>query len=81
VGAYHRNETLALSNLFGRKIRRKWSGYHRRSLIEGKMRCVKLLGEKLMSRNFDRQVNELHTRIAVLNHFTALGRPDIQVVS
>jgi hypothetical protein len=45
------------------------------------MRCVKLLGEKLMSRNFDRQVNELHTRIAVLNHFTALGRPDIQVVS
>jgi hypothetical protein len=33
---------------------------------------VKLLGEKLMSRDFDRQVNELHARIAVLNHFTAL---------
>lgn len=81
VGALARNETLALTNLLGRRIWRNWSGYHRRSLVEGKMRCVKLLGEKLMAKDFDRQVNELHARIAVLNHFTALGRPHTQVVS
>jgi hypothetical protein len=81
VGATARNETLALTRLLGRRVWRNWSGYHRRSLVEGKMRCVKLLGEKLMSRDFDRQVNELHARIAVLNHFTMLGRPCTQVVS
>jgi len=81
AGAIARNDTLALTRLLGRRICRKWSGYHRRSLVESKMRCVKLLGEKLMSKDFDRQVNELHARITVLNHFTALGRPHTQVVS
>jgi len=81
AGAAARNETLKLTNLLGRTIWRQWSSYHRRSLVETKMRCVKLLGEKLMARDFDRQVNELHARIAVLNHFTMLGRPQTQVVS
>jgi hypothetical protein len=80
-GSQARNEILALAKRLGRRIWRKWSDYHRRSLVEAKMRCVKLLGEKLMSRDFDRQVNELHARIAVLNHFTMLGRPHTQVVS
>ncbi len=44
------------------------------------MGCVKLVGEKLMSRNFDRQVNELHAWIVILNRFTMLGRPHIQIV-
>jgi hypothetical protein len=39
------------------------------------MRCVKLLGQRLISRDFDRQVVELHVRVAVLNRFTALGIP------
>ena len=38
--------------------RKKWSGYHRRSLVETKMNCIKLLGDKLSARNFQSQVNE-----------------------
>ena len=37
------------------------------------MNCVKLLGQKLMSRDFDRQVAEVQIRAAVMNRFTALG--------
>jgi len=39
------------------------------------MRCLKLLGERVMSRDFDRQVAELQIRAAILNRFTALGTP------
>src|SRR5471032_3272794 len=46
----------------GRRIWKKWSGYHRRSLVETKMRCFKLLGERVMARDFDRQVAELQAR-------------------
>ena len=57
----------------------KWSGYHRRSLVETKMHCIKLLGDKLSARSFDSQVNEIHARVAVLNRFTELGRPLIKL--
>ena len=59
----------------------KWSGYHRRSLVETKMHCIKLLGNKLSARNFNRQVNEIHARAAVLNKFIELGRPHTRVVA
>ena len=36
---------------------------------------MKLLGQRLMSRDFERQVAELQVRIAVLNGYTALGVP------
>ena len=39
------------------------------------MNCVKLLGQRLMARDFDRQVAELHVRAALLNRFTQLGTP------
>ena len=39
------------------------------------MRCFKRLGERVMARDFDRQVVELQVRAAVLNHFTRLGTP------
>ena len=39
------------------------------------MNCVKLLGQGLMARDFDRQVAELQVRIVVLNRYTALGIP------
>ena len=39
------------------------------------MHCIKRLGRKVMSHTFERQVNELHIRIAILNRFTELGRP------
>ncbi|EXI09636.1 transposase IS4 family domain protein [Acinetobacter baumannii 655555] len=64
-----------------RTIWKKWSGYHRRSLVETKMHCIKLLGDKLSARNFQSQVNEIHARMAVLNKFTDLGRPHTRVVT
>jgi hypothetical protein len=39
------------------------------------MRCFKLLGERVMSRDFDRQVAELQIRASILNRFTTLGTP------
>jgi hypothetical protein len=42
------------------------------------MHSVKLLGQRLMARDFDRQVAGLHVRVAVLNRFTALGIPVTQ---
>ena len=43
-------------------------------------RPVKLLGQRLMARDFDRQVAELQVRIAVLNGYTALGIPVTEAV-
>jgi len=39
------------------------------------MHCVKLLGQQLAARDFDRQVAEFQVRVAVMNGFTALGIP------
>ena len=39
------------------------------------MHCVKLMGQSLMARDFDRQVAEIQVRIAILNRYTALGIP------
>ncbi len=36
---------------------------------------MKLLGQRLSSRDFDRQVAEVQIRAAILNGFTALGIP------
>ena len=75
TGAVARNEILRATRRLGRTIWKRWSGYHRRSLVETKMRCFKLLGERIMARDFDRQVAELQVRAAVLNRFTRLGTP------
>jgi hypothetical protein len=39
------------------------------------MHCMKLLGQRLMARDFDRQVAGVQVRIAVMNGYTALGIP------
>ena len=44
TGAWARNEILRATRRLGRSIWKKWSGYHRRSLVvETKMGCVKRL--------------------------------------
>ncbi len=80
AGAVARNEALRTSKRLGRTVWRRWSGYHRRSRAETKMHCVKLLGQRLMARDFARQVAELHVRVAVLNGFTTLGIPVTEAV-
>ncbi|WP_296761748.1 transposase, partial [Sediminimonas sp.] len=78
AGATACNEALRASKYLGRAIWRRWSGYHRRSRVETKMHYVKSLGQSLMARDFDRQVAEIHVRIAVLNRYTALGMPPLR---
>ena len=80
-GADARNDILRATSCLGRKIWRRWSGYHRRSLVETKMHRFKLLGERVRSRDFDRQTAELQIRAAILNSFMALGTPITQRVA
>ena len=44
------------------------------------MHCVKLLGQRLYARDFDRQVAVIQIRAAILNGFTALGIPQTEAV-
>ena len=80
-GALARNEALKACHRLGLAIWKKWSGYHRRSLVETKMHCFKRLGEQVMARTFERQVVELQVRVALLNRFTQLGRPTTVAVA
>ena len=75
AGAIARNEAVSAQRYLGRTLWRRWSGYHRRSRVETKMHCLKLMGQSLMARDFDRQVAEVQIRIVVLNRYTALGIP------
>lgn len=75
MGASERNQALQACGRLGWAIWKKWSGYHRKSLVETKMHCFKRLGERVMARTFERQVAKLQVRVALLNRFTPLGRP------
>jgi hypothetical protein len=88
AGAKARNEAVRSSKYPGRALWRNLTGHHRRSRAETKplivckqttagqwMHCVKLLGQRLSARDFDRQVAEIQIRAAILNGFTALGIP------
>lgn len=56
------------------------AGYHRRTLIETKMRCLRLLDERVMARDLDHQVVVLQVCAAILNRFTRLGMPTTVVM-
>jgi hypothetical protein len=47
----------------------------RRTTAGQRVRCIKLLGQRLSARDFDRQVAEIQIRAAILNGFTALAIP------
>jgi IS5 family transposase len=80
-GVDARNEALRATKRLGRPIWKKWSGYHRRSLVETKMHCFKLLGQRVASRTFDRQITELKIRAAILNRFSQIGTPNTILVA
>ena len=73
--AIARDAAVNAQRYLGRPLWRHWSGYHRRSRVDTKMHCIKLLGQSLMARDFERQVAEIQIHIAVLNRYTALGIP------
>jgi hypothetical protein len=94
AGAIARNAALRASKYLGRALWRRWSGSPRRSRVViwagpendpvdrfpgDWMRCVKRLGQRLMARDFDRQVAEFQVHVAVLKGYTAPGIPVTKV--
>jgi hypothetical protein len=75
--ARSRNETLRATRHYGRAFWKRWTGYHARSRIEAKMRCLKSFGERIAARDPDRQTAEIHIRIALMNRFNAPGTAEI----
>jgi len=41
------------------------------------MRCLKPFGDRIASRDPDRQTAEIHARIALMNRFSALAQAEI----
>ena len=72
-----RTKTLRATRYVARALRKRCPGYHARSRIEAKMRCLKPFGERIMARDPDRQTAEIHIRIALMNRFNALGTAEI----
>ena len=60
---------------------KKWAAYHVRSRVEAQMNRLKLFGERIMSRDPDRQTAEIQIRIAIMNRFSALGRAEIEAIA
>lgn len=67
---------IDIKTLSIRAIWKKWSGYHRRSLVETRMHCFKLLGQHVMARTFERQITEFKIRAIILNRFSKIGTPN-----
>lgn len=72
------NDILRETRRFGRANRKHWSGYHVRSRIEAKMRCLESFGKRIAPRDPDKQAGEVHIRIALMNRFYALGTEEIE---
>jgi len=71
------NETLRATRHYGRAFWKRWTGYHVRSRIEAKMRCLKAFGERIAARHPDSQTAEIQIRVALINRFNALGTAEI----
>jgi hypothetical protein len=76
IGAGQRNETIRAVRHLGRRLWKRWSGYHIRSLAETAMSRFKRLGERLAAHDPARQVAEVQIRCAILNTYNRLGMPD-----
>lgn len=78
--ALARNEILRATRHLGRALWKTWADCHVRSRVEAQMNCLKLFGERIMSRDPDRQTAEIQIRIAIMNRFSALGRAEIKAI-
>jgi len=75
--AIARNETLRATRHYGRAFWKCWTGYHARSRIEARMRCLKAFGERIAARDPDRQTAEIQITVAPMNRFSAPGTAEI----
>ena len=76
-----RNEILRASGYFGRAFWKRLTGYHARSRVEAQMLRLKSFGERIASQDPDRQAAEIHTRVALMNRFSALEQAEITRVA
>jgi hypothetical protein len=74
-GAEARNETLRAIRHLGRRLWKRWSGHHRRSLAETATSRLERPGERLAARDPDGQVAEVQLRRAILDIYNRLGMP------
>lgn len=71
-----RNKAISRIKKVGRKKWKQEVGYHRRSLIEVAMyRYKTIIGNKISSRIFEKEKNEVRLGCKILNKLTALGMP------
>jgi hypothetical protein len=76
-----RDENLRAIRRQGRDQWKQESGYHRRSIIENVMYRYKTIGgDRLRSREFQRQATEVYLNCAILNRMAALGMPESYAV-
>lgn len=71
------NEILRATQHHGQALWKRWTGYHARSRIEAKMRCLKAFGERIAARDPNRQTAEIQIRCALINRFNALRTAQI----
>lgn len=72
-----RNENLLNIQKFGEKQWKKQTNYHKRSLVEGTFsRYKRLFGERMFSREFQRQITETQVKCALLNKMTQKSKTE-----
>ena len=76
-----RTDILRATRRLGRTIWKSWSGYHARSRVEARIRNLKSFGERIASRDPDRQTAEIHIRVDLMNRFNALGTAETERVA
>ncbi|PZX09813.1 hypothetical protein LX81_04378, partial [Palleronia aestuarii] len=79
--AIPRNEILRATRCMRGSIRKKWAGYHIRSRVEARMNRLKLFGDRITSRDPDRQTAGIQIRIAIMNRYSSLGRDEIEAIA
>jgi len=73
-GSAQRNEAIRACKRLGRSIWKKWSGYHRHSLVETKMHCFKRLGERMReTMNLDHFAANAGQLFDELNHLKLMS--------
>lgn len=76
-GIVERNRNIRERWFLGKKLWKKARNYHRRSLAEtGMFRQKQILGDRLRSIDFERQMTEARIRASILNQMTKLGMPE-----
>jgi len=72
-----RNETLRAIRHDSRAFWKRWTGYHARSRVEAKLRCLGAFGVRIAAKDPDHQTAKVHICIALINRFNALGAAEI----